>query len=165
MLRSFRFAVQTRQTKAATASGTAYITDRLRDAKMLLVTLTVFSAERDTGNETYDVYVTTGNEDGKSWDVVHFPQIATTGAKTFQARILCEPAGPLQNVTTATPGVAANDPAIFQTDTAGSAQGAKTLAAGVLRHGPIGNQLSHELVVAGTVATGIDYQITVEAFR
>jgi hypothetical protein len=49
----------------------------------------------------------------------------------------------------------------MKTDTAGSSEGIKALAAGKVRHGPIGSSLGHELVVAGTVVTGIAYSITV----
>jgi len=158
-----RFTLQAAVTKAATFSGTALEfgsagVRQIQRIREYIFTLKVTSAERDTGNETYDVYVTTG-DDGGSWDIVHFPQIATTGAKTYQARVMTDR---MAEVTTATPGVAAEPIAVLKTDTAAADQGIKTLSAGKVRHGPIGNKFSHELVVAGTVVTGIAYSITVE---
>lgn len=123
----------------------------------LVVTLQVTSAERDSANETYDFYLITG--DGLSeWDLVHFPQVATTGAKTFTARVL----GGIQpsNITTAAPGVSAVDSATLLTS---STNAAKTLTAGSVRHGPFGNTIRYELVCAGTIVTGIAYSIQVQA--
>src|SRR5665213_1593876 len=59
---------------------------KLNRFRELIVTLDITSAERDSGDETYDLYITTG--DGvSSWDLIHFPQIAATGAKRYMARI------------------------------------------------------------------------------
>jgi hypothetical protein len=160
-----RRAIQEAVTKAATYSGTPVtfgpIGRRLlRKAKSLVVTLDITAAERDSANETYDFYITTG--DGvASWDVVHFPQVATTGAKQFTARVELSPGFALSTVTSATPGVAAVDPATLAVQT-GGAQAIKSLGAGLVRHGPLGEWLSHELVIAGTVVTGIAYSITAE---
>ncbi len=118
-------------------------------------------AERDTGNETYDFYIT-ASDGVSSWDIVHFPQIATTGAKRFTAIVNLDPPSPV-NVTTAAPGVLAQTSATLQTDTAGSANGIKTLGAGIVRHGAIGNTIGYELVVAGTVVTGISFSLNVQA--
>lgn len=147
-------------TKAATYSGTALMLDRLPSCRILIVTLNITSAERDSTDETYDFYITTS--DGvSSWDLIHFPQIAATGAKRYTARLVrdLQP----QNVTTAGPGVAAVETATMRTDTAGSNQGIKTLGAGIVRHGPWGDTLNHELVVGGTVVTGIAYSISITA--
>ncbi len=158
-------ALQSAVTKAATYSGTAVTLGgagkrHLRTLRSLVFTLDITVAERDSANETYDFYVTTS--DGvSSWDIVHFPQIATTGAKRFTAIVALDPASPV-NVTTAAPGVLAQSTGTMQTDTAGSGNGIKTLAAGIVRHGAIGESLSHELVIAGTVATGITYSLTVQ---
>jgi hypothetical protein len=125
----------------------------------LVITLKITAAERDTGNETYDFYVITGN--GLSeWDLVHFPQVASTGAKTFTARLRSDMLP--QNVTTASPGVAANESGTIST-ASGGAETPKTLAAGTVRHGPWGNMLRYELVVAGTIVTGISYSLQVQA--
>jgi len=125
----------------------------------LVVTLSITSAERDSANETYDFYLITG--DGLSeWDIVHFPQVATTGAKIFTARVSASLLP--QNVTTAGPGVAAVDSATLATVTSAT-NAPKTLAAGSVRHGPFGNMLRYELVCAGTIATGIVYSIQVQA--
>ena len=64
------------------------------------------------------------------------------------------------NVTTTGPGVAAVETATLDTIAAGADEGIKTLGAGLVRHGPWGDRLNHELVIAGTVATGITYSIT-----
>jgi hypothetical protein len=123
----------------------------------LVVTLAITAAERDSGNETYDFYLITG--DGLSeWDLAHFPQIASTGAKTFTARLRADLTP--ETVTTAAPGVVAVDSATLLTT---STNAPKTLAAGTVRHGPWGNKLRYELVVAGTIATGISYSVQVQA--
>ena len=151
------FTMQASVTKAATFSGASLIKG-LGNFKSLIVTLDVTAAERDTGNETYDFYITTG--DGvSSWDIAHFPQIAATGAKRYTA-IIAGDSRPV-NTTTAGPGVEAVTTATLKTDTAGADQGIKSLGAGYVRHGPIGDRIGYELVVAGTVATGIVYSITV----
>jgi hypothetical protein len=159
------FALQSATTKAATYSGANLVTfggaglRSIRKMRYLEVTLDVTVAERDTANETYDFYITTS--DGvSSWDIAHFPQIATTGAKRYTFNISLDPPTPV-NVTTAGPGILAQTTGSFKTDTAGSDQGIKTLGAGIVRHGPIGCCLGYELVVAGTVVTGISYSITV----
>lgn len=157
-------ALQPAVTKAASFSGTALTFGpaglrALRDIRQLVITLDITSAERDTGNETYDFYITTS--DGvSSWDIAHFPQVAATGAKRYTAIVNLDPSSPV-NVTTASPGVLAQTIATIQTDTAGSNAGIKTLGAGIVRHGAIGKTLGYELVVAGTVVTGIAYSIQV----
>lgn len=123
----------------------------------LLVTWDVTAAERDSADETYDLYVTCS--DGVStWDVVHFPQIITTGAKRYTAAIN----GTLlpQEVTTATPGVSANASGTFKTDTSGAGEGTRTLAAGKVRHGMLGDRCGADIVIAGTIVTGITHSIT-----
>jgi len=94
-----------------------------------------------------------------TWDIVHFPQIATTGAKQYVARIAAQGLIP-QTVTTASPGVASNDPATLKTDTSGQNQGPQTLAAGTVRHGMMGDQITHQVIVAGA-APSLVYGITV----
>jgi hypothetical protein len=147
-------------TSPATVSGAALpIGGGIRS---LIVTWDITSAERDSANETYDLYITTS--DGTSdWDVIHFPQVATTGAKRFTARILCVGLVP-QNVTTAAPGVAAVDSGTLAT-VSGGLNAIKSLGAGLVRHGPIGVSLNYELVIAGTVATGIAHSIKFVAER
>ena len=158
MAETLHLTLQAAVTKAATYAAEDVVCGLDRFSE-LGVTLKITSAERDTGNETYNFYITTG--DGVSaWDLVHFPQVATTGAKTYTARIFSQVRP--ENVTTTSPGVAANDPATLKTDTAGADQGIKTLGAGYVRHGPWGDRIGYQLVVAGTVATGIAYSITVE---
>jgi hypothetical protein len=161
------FLLQPSATKGASYSGANLLTlggaglRALRDCRYLEVTLDITSAERDTGNETYDFYITTS--DGvSSWDIAHFPQIAATGAKRYTFQISLKPPTPV-NVTTAGPGVLAQTTGSMKTDTAGSGEGVKTLGAGIVRHGAIGNSIGYELVVAGTVATGIVFSIQVRA--
>src|SRR5580765_4481998 len=103
------YTLQGAVTKAATYSGTPLALSgsglaSVKQSRSLIVTLDITVAERDSANETYDFYITTS--DGvSSWDICHFPQIVSTGAKRFTARIALE--GPLQTVTTAAPGVVA----------------------------------------------------------
>lgn len=143
-------------TKAASYSGSDMA--GLGGFRDLVVTLKITSAERDSANETYDFYITTG--DGvSSWDIAHFPQIAATGAKTYTA-IISGTSRPV-NTTTAGPGVEAVTTATMKTDTAAADQGIKTLGAGYVRHGSWGDRIGYQLVVAGTVVTGISYSITI----
>lgn len=154
-------ALQASTTKTATATGTALTFGgaglrALRSTRSLVFTLDIVSAVHT--DETYDIYVTTS--DGQSsWDVVHFPQIATTGAKRYTARVELDVRG--ENVTTASTGVAAVDSATLATVTAGSGNGIKTLTAGSVRNGPIGESLNHEIVIAGS-APSIVYSLKVE---
>lgn len=122
-----------------------------------VVTWEITAADRADADETYDMYVTCGDGITK-WDVVHFPQIATTGAKTYVSRIVggIEPT----NVTTAGPGVSAVETATMKTDTAGADQGVRTLSAGQVRHGPCGDRMGYELVISGT-SPSITSSITV----
>jgi hypothetical protein len=153
-----RFLLENAATKTANFSLAATTERRLDRFTELVITLAITAATHTT--ETYDFYITTG--DGWStWDVVHFPQIATTGVKTFTARITSQNQIPT-NVTTANPGVSANDTAIFQTDTAGANQGIKTLGAGIVRHAPWGSCLGYELVCAGGGSPSISYTISVQ---
>jgi len=131
-------------------------------ARSLVITWNITVAERDSANETYDLYITTS--DGVSaWDIVHFPQVITTGAKTFTARVICQGVLP-QTITTAAPGVPVIDSATLATVT-GGLNAIKSLGAGLVRHGPVGTTLSWELVVAGTVATGIAHSVSVTVER
>jgi hypothetical protein len=143
-------------TKGADYTGSDYVFSS--NPKELIVTLKVDSCEQDTADETYDIYITTG--DGvSSWDIIHFPQLTTDATYIYTAGVNCRLAH--QNVTSAVPGVAAVDPSTFKTDTAGAGNGIKTLTAGYVRHGPVGNRIGHQLVVAGTIVVGIVYSITV----
>jgi hypothetical protein len=151
------FTLQAATAGIATATGTPFSLGG--GNRTLVITWDITAAERDSANETYDVYITTS--DGvSSWDLVHFPQVLTTGAKRFVARVLCNSILP-QSVTTAAPGVASVESATLAV-IAGAANAIKTLAAGTVRHGPIGTSINHELVVAGTIAAGgIAYSISV----
>lgn len=150
------FTLQASATKTANTSVTSTTNQWNNGARDLIITLDITAATHTT--ETYDIYITTS--DGvSSWDIAHFPQIATTGAKRFTATI----SGHVypQNVTTAAPGVQAVTTATMQTDTAGSANGIKTLGAGIVRHGPWGKTIGYELVCAGGGSPSITFSITV----
>ena len=125
-----------------------------KEVKEVTVVLKVTSADRTTGDETYDVYVTTGITlpDGTiaKWDIAHFPQVASTGAKTYVASVKGYGVPYPYTVTTAGPGVAAVVTGTMKTDTAGAAEGIKSLTAGMVRHGVLGEFVSYELVTAGT---------------
>ncbi len=126
-------------------------------ARSVILTWNITSAERDSSDETYDLYITTS--DGvSSWDVCHFPQVLSTGAKRFTARILCQSLPP-ETITTAAPGVAVVESGTLATVTGGT-NAIKSLAAGLVRHGPLGSSLNWELVCAGTIATGIAHSVT-----
>lgn len=158
---AFRIALQPAVTKGVNFSGTRFVSKRLASCRELVITLDITSAERDSANETYDFYITMG--DGVSeWDIVHFTQVATTGAKRFTARVQAEMLP--QNVTSATPGVAAVDPSTLAT-ISGGANAIMSLTAGLTRHGAFGDRIGHELVVGGTIVTGISYSIHVTAIR
>jgi len=149
-----RFALDSAANKLASFASLA------RDCRLdrfteLIVSLNVTAAE---GSRTYDFYVITG--DGSSeWDLVHFPQLIAAGAARFTARI--QSIQLPQAVTAGAPGVATVAPAIINTLTTNAP---KTLAAGVVAHGPWGNMLRYELVVGGgALTTGITYTLQVQA--
>jgi len=149
----------------ASASRTATFAETLVDLQLggyreLILTFDVTAAERDSSDETYDIWVV-GSDGVSTWDIAHFPQVATTGAKRFTARVLAER---LATVTTASPGVASEPSATMRTDTAGSNEGTKTLAAGTVRHGPFGDLIGVMGTVAGTIGgTGITFSIQLQA--
>jgi len=152
------FLLQSAVTKAATYSLTP--TDqKLSRFSELIITWKITSAERDSANETYNLYVITENKAGEKWDLVHFPQVAAIGAKTFIARIRADLLP--QRVTTAAPGVASNESGTIRTETSAANEGTRTLAAGTVRHGGWGDKIGYDVVIAGTVATGIAYSISV----
>jgi len=155
---TLHFTLDNNVTKAASYAPAA-VDFKLHRFSQLTITLNIVAAERDSANETYDFYIING--DGFSeWDIVHFPQVITTGAKSFTAKVIANSLP--QNVTSAAPGVAANDPSIIQTNS-GALNAPKSLTAGSVRHGPFGGTLRYELVAAGTIATGIQYSIVVTA--
>ena len=143
-------------TKAASYTGSKF---NIFGAKELIFTWDITAAERDSGNETYDLYITTYDNFG-AWDIAHFSQVLSTGAKRFVAIVKCGPSIVPQEITTATPGVSANMSGTLKVDTAGSNEGTTTLAAGKVRHGALGERIGSELVIAGTVVTGISYSLT-----
>ncbi len=125
----------------------------------LVVTLDVTAAERGDADETYDFWITTG--DGvSSWDLVHFPQIASDTPARYTARLIAGSRS--ETVSTASPGVAAVDSATLLTTAAGAGAGIRTLAAGVVRHGKWGDRIGYSLDVEGTVTVGVTFSITVQ---
>jgi hypothetical protein len=126
----------------------------VKDVKEVTVAFKIASADRTTGDETYDLYITTGIRlpDGTfaKWDIAHFPQIAATGVKTYVATIKGYGVPYPSTITTAGPGVAAINTGTMKTDTAAAAEGIKSLTAGMVRHGVLGEFISYELVCAGT---------------
>ena len=158
------FLLQSSANKTASGSGTPLQFGSaglraLRDVTAIVFTLDVTAA---SAGGTFDVWVTTS--DGfSSWDIVHFPQVTGGGAKRYTARVELAAVIP-QSVTTAAPGVAANDPSTLNTITPGSAQGIRTLAAGAVSHGPVGEIISHELVCGGTVGTGVTYTLSMDGW-
>lgn len=130
----------------------------LGDFLELLITLKIHSADRANADETYDFYIVSADARNE-WDIVHFPQIAATGAKTYVAAV--RGATIPYQVTTAAPGVSSVESATLKTDTAGAGNGAKTLAAGIVRHGVVGNKLGYYLVVGGTTPGPVVFSIDV----
>lgn len=136
------FALQAKTTITATTSNSDEypITEAPRT---LVFILRVFSMDRTDGDETADVWITT--RDGEAvWDLVHYPQIATTGEKIFVAKVVV--AGVLPQLVTAT--TAANEAAL--TVFTGATNAKKSIAANAVRHGAVGAYLSHEVTIAGT---------------
>jgi hypothetical protein len=131
----------------------------------LILFLHVISADRTDADETYDLYVTSRITDPSGakvleWDLAHFPQIASTGEKVFSAVIQNNSGiGGPNRVTTAVPGVSSLESATMKIDTAGSDQGVKTLAAGTVRHGCIGQQLGWYLVTGGSTPGPIVFSL------
>jgi hypothetical protein len=135
--------------------------------KKLLAILRIVSADRTNTDETYDFYLTawkllaSGNY--ARWDLVHFPQIAAAAAAIYTADV--KDMGPYpQNVTTAGPGVAAVTTATMAVVTAGANQGIRTLGAGLIRHGNLGEGLSYSLATGGTTAGPISFELDVSAW-
>ncbi len=143
-------------TTLAATTVVAPINLKIGNFQELIVTLHIVSMDRTSSDETADFYITMG-DDQSVWDIIHFPQIATTGAKTYTARVLSERQA---EVTTATPGVAAEPTSIMKTDTSGSNEGKRTLAAGKVRNGPFADYLGYDCVIAGT-APSVVFTITV----
>ena len=158
-LRAHRFELQAAVTKAATYT-LAPANQGLSRYRELIITLAITAAERDTADETYDFYITTEGPGAARWDLAHFPQVLSTGVKTFVARLRADLLP--QNVSTATPGVAAVESGTL-TVYAAATHAVGSLAAGLVRHGPWGDKIGYILTIAGTVVTGIAYSITVEA--
>jgi hypothetical protein len=153
------------------ASYDEYDPRKLGHVKSVLLFLHVFSASRTDADEVYDFYVTSRIKDQSGdkvleWDLVHFPQIATTGEKVYSAVIqnISGVGGP-NRVTTAVPGVSSLESATMKIDTAGSDQGVKTLAAGTVRHGLIGEQLGWYLVTGGTTPGPIVFSLSAHVHR
>lgn len=146
-------------TVAATTNSTSRDV-RLHTYDSLLIELVVTSAERDSANETYDIYVWAESPGGTKMDLAHFPQVATTGAKKFLARVSrnISPA----KIDSGTPTTTVDKGTLTMT-TDGSGDGWKTLSAGQVRHGPWGHKIGYSVVVAGTVTTGIAFSINVVA--
>lgn len=127
---------------------------QIKDVKEVTVALQITDADRTTGDETYDVYITTGirtpNGGVAEWDIAHFPQIATAGVKTYVAAVKGYGTATPQTVTTAGPGVVAVNTGTMKVDTAGAAEGVRSLGAGLVRHGVLGEFIRYRLVTAGT---------------
>jgi len=139
--------LQDKVTKAATFRPT----DKLQLPERfntLIVVLNIFSAVHT--DETYDFYITT-TEGPASWDIVHFLQVATTGAKTFVARV---------HLNTRPQTVTATTLAEEASLLVSSTNAIETLAANAVRHGPIGRRLGHSVVIAGS-APSVVYEILV----
>lgn len=134
--------------------------------KKLLAVLRITSASRADGDETYDFYLTawkllaSGNY-GR-WDIVHFPQIAADAVAVYTAHVNCEIYP--QNVTTAGPGVLAVTTGTMKVDTAAAGSGIRTIAAGLVRHGSVGEGLAYSLVSAGTTPGPITCELDVTAW-
>lgn len=149
------------------ADFSEYDNREIGHVRRLGVILHVHSADRTNINETYDVYLTSRLKIGGQvfeWDVIHFPQIATTGEKIYHSVVeLQSGVGGPNRVTTAVPGASSMESGTIKIDTAGADQGVKTLAAGTVRHGYLGQELGHYLVVAGTTPGPFVYSIYVYA--
>jgi len=159
-VRAHRFLLQTAVTKATTYTQPP-ANQGLSQFRELIITLAITAAERDSADETYDFHITTASDiNAASWDLCHFPQVLTTGVKTFVARLRSDLLP--QQVSTATPGVAAVESGTL-TVYAGATHAVGSLAAGLVRHGPWGDKIGYILTIAGTVVTGIAYSISVEA--
>jgi hypothetical protein len=136
--------------------------------KKLTAVLHVTDADRTDTDETYDVYVTsfiTLPTAGRvvRWDIVHFPQIAADPATAVTYVAHVSPFGPQpQNVTTAGPGVMAVQTATNLTFVAGSDQGIRTLGAGLVLHGALGEGLSFSLVGGGTTPGPFEFELFVD---
>lgn len=120
-------------TTTQTADTTGSYKTGLGGFGTITVTWDIDAADRADANETYDLYIQMS--DGASdWDVVHFPQVITTGEKHYTASFKCN----LSNTN------------ILKTDTSGADQGTRTLAANSTRDGICGDRLRYDIDVGGT---------------
>lgn len=129
---------------------------KLSGYKYIVATLDITSAERDSSDETYDVYLVMGDRLAR-WDIAHFTQVVTTGAKRMVMRISAER---FAEVTGATPGIVAEPPSLLLTS---GTNAPGTLGAGLVRHGPFADFIGVKVVVAGTVVTGIVCSLDITA--
>ena len=120
----------------------------------LVITLDVTVAADGSSDATYDVYIIMG-DNVSNWDIVHFPQISSA-IKRYTARVLSERQA---EVTSATPGVAAEPPAILETESGGT-NAKRSLVAGKVRNGPFADYLGYDVVIAGT-SPSLTFAITV----
>jgi hypothetical protein len=156
--RPHRFALQGAVTKTVTTT-LAPVAQALSRYRELVITFLVTAMDRTTGDELADLHITTENDAGASWDLCHFPQIATTGVKTFVARLRSDLLP--QNVSTATPGTAAVESGTL-TVYAAATHAVGSLGAGLVRHGAWGDKIGYILTLAGTTPS-ISFSISVEA--
>jgi hypothetical protein len=154
-----RFKLQPAAVKGESFSF-APVEQQLGDYRELVVTLEITAAECGNEDETYDFYIVTENRAEARWDLVHFAQIVSDEAYSLVARIHKDLLP--QQVTTAGPGAAYVESGTLAVAT-GQLNAIKSLAAGRVRHGPWGDKIGYELVVAGAVAPSIAYSISVEA--
>lgn len=85
-MRGQRFTLQEAVTKAASYS-LAPVDRSLGRFRELVVTLTVTSVEENDLDETFDFYITSGNNAGAKWDLAHFTQLTTNDTYAFVARL------------------------------------------------------------------------------
>lgn len=150
------------QAAASTVNGLDKYFFLSENIKEIVVTLDIVLADRTNADEKYDFFVTTFQKLASGtfarWDLAHFPQLAGVGPIRYTTVIKSTPPEPL-TVTTAGPGVPVVMSATMQTIADAANEGRGTLAAGLVRHGSIGEGLNWTLITLGTTPGPITFEI------
>jgi len=133
-----------------------------------VASLRVTVADRTNGDEVYNVYLTTFTRLPSGlycrWDVLAFPQIAADAAVLHVAPFHITGMQNPNSVTTAGPGVSAILTGTRAVTTAGAGGGIRTITAGMVYHGALGEGFSLSVTGGGTSAGPFTFELGVSLF-
>ena len=117
--------------------------------------------DNTTTNETYQFYLTTfktlPSGTKARWDLGAFIVISGATAAVIQVMtVMGQTTAPVLYAANGTTGV---DVSVLTVTTAGAGTGIRTIGAGLVRHGRIGEGLSYSLVGGGTTPGPITYEL------